>query len=353
MTYRLGIDVGPTHTTWATIAGDPKHRPDTGHVDNVVGLRGDGSVVAGSSVTASTDVVHTATGFVGKLGQSEPVMVGGTPFGAESLVGHVLGEVLRATHTLHGIDPTAVVLVHDDGLDQYRTELLSEAARLAGMATTTVSMVARSETLAAGGGAVGAAALGWQRVPDPEVPGANDAVTIAGGAAAGGAIGGAVAAAFGGGSGVAEALGGTAGPAGTPLSAGAAPGSPLAPGGAAPGTPLSAPGGAAPGSPLGAPGAAPGTPLTPPSGAAPGSPLAPPSGAAPGTPLSPPSGAAPGSPITPGSAPAPGGGAPASPGAGTPDPGGAGSSTPSDPGSTAPDPGSTSPDPASTSPDPA
>jgi len=323
MTYRLGIDVGPTHTTWATIADGPKHRPATGHVENIVGLRADGSVVAGEAVRTSADVLHSATGFMGRLGQSEPLMVGGTPFGAESLVGHVLASVLGSARTMHGSDPAAVVLVHDDGLDQYRTELLGEAARLAGVPTGAISVASRSEALAAGGGAVGAAALGWQRTPDPEVPGANTAATVAGGAAAGGAVGGAVAAAFGGGSGVAEALGTAAGPVGSPLSAaaapgtslGAAPGTPLSAPGAAPGTPLSAPG-AAPGTPL-TPGGAPGTPLTPPGGAAPGSPL-PTGGAAPGTPLSPPAGGAPGSPLSPPSGGTPSGGESAPSGSSTP-----------------------------------
>lgn len=337
MTYRLGIDVGPNHTTWATIADGPKHRPATGHVDNVVGLRSDGSVVAGDAVRSSADVLHTATGFMGRLGQSEPLMVGGTPFGAESLVGHVLATVLGASRDLHGADPVAVVLVHDDGLDQYRIELLGEAARLAGVPTTAISVASRSEALAAGGGAVGAAALGWQRTPDPEVPDGNTAATVAGGAAAGGAVGAAAAAALGGG-GVAEALGTAAGPMGTPLSAAAAPGTPLgaAPGaplsapGAAPGTPLTAPG-AAPGTPLSAPGAAPGTPLTPPGGAAPGTPL-PTGGAAPGTPLSPPTGGAPGSPLSPPSGGTPSGGTPS--GSGTPggaEPAPSGSGTPTEP----------------------
>ena len=353
MTYRLGIDVGPTHTTWATIADGPKHRPATGHVENIVGLRADGGVVAGEAVHTSADVLHTATEFMGRMGQSEPLMVGSTPFGAESLVGHVLATVLAAARDLHGGEPSAVVLVHDDGLDQYRTELLGEAARLAGVPTTAISVASRSEALAAGGGAVGAAALGWQRTPDPEVPGSNTAATVAGGAAAGGAVGGALAAALGGGSGVAEALGSAAGPMGTPLSAAAAPGTPLgaAPGaplsapGAAPGAPLSAPG-AAPGTPLTPGGAAPGTPLTPPAGAAPGSPLptggaAPgtpitPGGAAPGTPLTPPSGAAPGSPLSPPSGSAPSGGTPSggSPSGGTPGgstPGGSGTPTGGEP----------------------
>ena len=73
MTYRLGIDVDPARTTWAVIAGTPERAPDAGAIDSVV------------TIVLRDDVIM-AREFVEKLGQPEPIIIGGTPYGVEALL---------------------------------------------------------------------------------------------------------------------------------------------------------------------------------------------------------------------------------------------------------------------------
>ncbi len=314
MAYRLGIDVGGRTTDWVALGseGDDESPLASGTVDSVVALI-DGELRAGSQVATAdpAGVDHVTTDFVQRLGDAEPMMVGGTPYGAESLIGHLVGSVVSDARAKLGSEPGAVVLVHDDDLDDYHRGLWAEAGRLAGIPLAGLTLLSRTEALgqsvAAGGGvgsaAAGAAKIGWLR--HPALPGAQS-TGLAGGTLA--AATGAGAAAAGGGIFAATALGGAeaaaaapaaaaglgpvgsplAGPAGSPLSAAAAPGgSPLSAPAGPSGSPLSPPAGPG-GTPLSAPAGPGGTPLSPPAGPG-GTPLSAPAGPG-GTPLSGPGG---------------------------------------------------------------
>ena len=298
MTYRLGIDVGGRATEWVAFGPDRGTASPlaSGTVESVVALV-DGELRAGSQVATAgpAGVDHVTTDFVQRLGDAEPMMVGGTPYGAESLIGHLVASVVSDARAKLGSEPGAVVLVHDDDLDDYHRSLWAESGRLAGIPLTELTLLSRTDALgqsisAEGGGAsaaAGAAKVGWERHPDLPGPGS---VGLAGGTL--GAAAGAGAAAVGGGILAATVLGGgeaiaagpaagaglgsvgspLSGPAGSPLSAPAAPagpaGSPLsapaAPAGPT-GTPLSAPAGPT-GMPLSAPAGPTGTPLSAPAG---------------------------------------------------------------------------------------
>ena len=115
-------------------------------------------------------LAHETTGFAAALGGSEPIMVGATPYGAEALVAAVLSAVLEVNAVATGGPPDALAIVHDDDLDPFRASLLTEAARLAGVPTERVVLVARAMANAAGaehGGddAAGGAAGGTRRAP--------------------------------------------------------------------------------------------------------------------------------------------------------------------------------------------
>jgi hypothetical protein len=290
MTYRLGIDVGTSHTTWATVAGGADGTVDSGSIESVLGVAADGQLVGGTALAGVTTFVRD---FVPRLGESAPVMVGTTPYGAESLVARLVGTVLDGARARHGAEPLAVVLVHDDGLDPYRAGLLTEAARLAGVAPAAIALAPRSQAAASAGlgasAASGAAKAGWSLVPDPIAPaaGAGTALGVAGGAAAAATGVGAAALLSGGGS--------TASAAAPAMPAAGAAGTPLAPAGPA-GTPLQPAGPT--GTPL-QPAGPTGTPIQP---AGPtGTPIQP---AGPtGTPLQPPAAGPTGAPIQPGAGP--------------------------------------------------
>ena len=263
MTYRLGIDIGPDQTGWATVSrqGDKLQSIDGATVESVVALM-QGRVVAGAELTNLDQAArgNVTRGFVQRLGDATPIIVGGTPYGAEALIASLLASVVAAARARHGVEPAAVVLVHDDGLDEYRTGLLTEAARVAGVPMASLVLAARTDAMAAVsadkslkfpaglGPAVGASLLGWKHLPDAAIVATSGGIEA--GAATGGVAIGAAGTALGasalaGGSSTASAIGpagtplSTSGPAGTPLTSGAGPaGTPLTTGAGPAGTPL-------------------------------------------------------------------------------------------------------------------
>ncbi len=274
MTYGLGIDVGASTTAWATVHDDHVSGTDQdsthgGVIASVVAVSSDGRMVAGNQVArAGADVSAVTGGFVGHLGETVPIMVTGTPYGVESLIGHLVGSVLLdACESSGDARPGVIGLAHSDDLDDYRSGLLVEAARLAGVPIVDLELVTYSQARSAVAAtsltvvdelllATGAAIVARSRRPAtsafaPPSTGGGVLGAAAGGAALGGGVVGAVLA-----SGTATAATvSTAAPAvgyaGTPL---AAPGATAAGGYA--GTPLSAPGATAGygGTPLAAPG---------------------------------------------------------------------------------------------------
>lgn len=295
MAYRIGIEVGAANTTWATVSRTRggAEQVDGGTVESIAGVV-DGELVVGADIADPALLQDVARSFVDRLGASEAIVLGGTPYGVETLIGRLIASVVRTATDRLGEAPGAVVIVHDDSLDEFRVGLLTEAARVAGVPVADVVMVSRGEARAAAPSpraptgletVTGAAAVGWIHRPAPAAAagaagiGATEVGIAATGAAAGAAATAAVAA-TGIGDGVATAsaaMAPPAGPAGTPLAAptGAGPaGSPLSPPAGAPGTPLTPPAGPA------------GTPLTPPAGPT-GSALPGPAAGAEGTPLAP------------------------------------------------------------------
>ena len=271
MAYRIGIEVGPEQTTWASVNRDAAghEHVDGGVIKSVVGVV-DGEVVVGEDATDPSRVQEVTRGFVQRLGESDAVMLGGTPYGVETLIGRLIAAANRKATQQLGSAPGGVVIVHDDGLDEFRVGLLTEAARLAGVPLANLMMVSRSEALAASLApaapagletVAGAARLGWTRDRGPITAAVGGVAAADVGIAATG-----VAAGAGGAAVAATALGegmASAGAALTPT-AGAGPA----------GSPLPAPSAGPTGSPLTPPAGPAGTPLTPPAGPT-GSPLGP------------------------------------------------------------------------------
>ncbi len=189
--YRLGCDLGVDTTTWSRVpVGVDPTSSAVGSVPSVVAVGTDGELrVVGPDSAADAEVT---TRFVDALGASEPVMVGGTPYGVEALVGCVLAEVVAVNVAQTGAVPAKFALVHDDDLDPYRRSLLTEAARSAGISVEQFVLVRRSDADAADDddAAAGAAAVAAASLP-PVVGGAGGAsdVAAAGGVAAGGVAG--------------------------------------------------------------------------------------------------------------------------------------------------------------------
>lgn len=187
-----------------------------------VGVDVDGAATSGALAWVrldadGTDRVRGATPIaadhVASLGVPGPVIVDGTPYGREAL----LGEALRTIIGEAGADPLdALGLVHDDGADEYRLTLLVEAARLAGVAPDRVVLVPRSD---GDDGARRAAGAALAMLPAAGAAGGAGAAAAAGIGGGAGAVGGVILGShlLDGGA-AAVAAGATAGPAGAALS---------------------------------------------------------------------------------------------------------------------------------------
>ena len=261
MGYVLGMDVGVSQTAHATVPVDGPLESGVGGgvVRSVVALSAEGVLLAGGDVaTAGSSARAVTAGFVERLGDPTPVMISGTPYGVEALIGQLVSSILRASRTEFGASPDAVVFAHADGVDEYRTGLLTEAARLAGVPLADIATVSHSDAMSALNAArldvaddlqiaTGAALVVRDRraeaaavAPDPST-GIGTSGVIVGGAAA--TAGGAVLGASMLGDATAAAPGTTAGVGytGTPLTA---------PGTGYTGTPLTTPGTGYTGTPL-------------------------------------------------------------------------------------------------------
>ncbi len=147
MTCWLGVDVGISSTAWAVV-GDTEAITG-GTVASTVGLAADGELRGGVEIdTAGPSIVNVTTGFFERLGDVAPVVVGGTPYGVEALIGRVLNAVLDATLASQGVAPAVVALSHPDEMDEYRTGLLAEAARLAGIPMSQLRLVSHTQARA-------------------------------------------------------------------------------------------------------------------------------------------------------------------------------------------------------------
>lgn len=95
----------------------------------VVGLV-DGEVVVGR-LAAALGERDRCEGFVDALGRAEPFIVAGAPYGAEALIAQVLRSAVDESSTTAEVD--GVALAFPDELSAYQLDLLTQAARLAGV----------------------------------------------------------------------------------------------------------------------------------------------------------------------------------------------------------------------------
>jgi molecular chaperone DnaK len=159
MPYVLGVDVGNSRTAAATCRlGDPR----CGEADTVpLGMRSDsmasavylapdGTVVVGDAAErhAPTEPGAVARGFLGRMGDDIPLMVGGEPCTPQDLVAAMVMWVVEQTAGIHGGPAEHIVLTHPASWGSYRRMLLHQALRRAGLSSITLL----PEPIAAGEG---------------------------------------------------------------------------------------------------------------------------------------------------------------------------------------------------------
>jgi molecular chaperone DnaK len=135
--YSLGIDLGTTYSAAATVDGGKAEVFTLGTVapaiPSVVVLREDGEVLVGEAADRRSIVEPTRTGreFKRRLGDPAPLVLGGTPYGAEALMARLLRYIVDEVSKRQGGPPTGIVITHPANFGPYKKDLMLEMARLA------------------------------------------------------------------------------------------------------------------------------------------------------------------------------------------------------------------------------
>lgn len=144
MDYSLGIDLGTTYSAAATASGDRLEIFQLGEraatIPSIVVLRADGEVLTGEAAERRALAEPTRTGreFKRRLGDPTPIILGGTPYGAESLLAHLLRSIVtRVTQQLGG-PPATIALCHPASYGEYKLDLLRQAVRQADIGPVTL-----------------------------------------------------------------------------------------------------------------------------------------------------------------------------------------------------------------------
>jgi len=133
--YHLGIDLGTTYSAAAVERGGRVEAVTLGNrqvsVPSVLFLKADGEVLVGDAANRRgiTEPERLAREFKRRVGDPTPVLLGGTPYGAEALMGKMLRWVVERVMEMEGGPPDAIALTHPANWGPYKTDLLHQAAR--------------------------------------------------------------------------------------------------------------------------------------------------------------------------------------------------------------------------------
>jgi molecular chaperone DnaK len=137
--YALGVDLGTTFTAAATWRGGHAEIASLGSraavIPSVVLLREDETVLTGESASRRglSEPHRVAREFKRRLGDTTPILLGGVPYSAEALMARLLRSVVDAVAAREGGPAAAVCVSHPANWGPYKTDLLRQAVRLAGL----------------------------------------------------------------------------------------------------------------------------------------------------------------------------------------------------------------------------
>src|SRR4051812_20397789 len=135
----LGVDLGTTYTAAAAtpvVGGKPEMiglGNRTAEIPSVLLLRSDGEFLVGEPAErrAFGEPDRVARQFKRRLGDATPLLLGGSPFSPEALLGRLLKFVVARAVEQRGTDFVATVVCHPTNFGPYRMELLGQAAKMA------------------------------------------------------------------------------------------------------------------------------------------------------------------------------------------------------------------------------
>ena len=144
MAYSLGIDLGTTYSAAAIARGDRLEIFQLGEraatIPSIVLLRADGEVLTGEAAERRALAEPTRTGreFKRRLGDPTPIILGGTPYGAEALLAHLLRSIVARVTQQAGEPPAAIAVCHPASYGAYKLDLLQQAVRQADIGAVTM-----------------------------------------------------------------------------------------------------------------------------------------------------------------------------------------------------------------------
>ncbi len=144
MAYSLGIDLGTTYSAAAIARADRLEIFQLGEraatIPSIVLLRADGEVLTGEAAERRALAEPTRTGreFKRRLGDPTPIILGGTPYGAEALLAHLLRSIVGRVTQQSGEPPAAIAVCHPASYGAYKLDLLQQAVRQADIGPVTM-----------------------------------------------------------------------------------------------------------------------------------------------------------------------------------------------------------------------
>lgn len=144
VTYLVGIDVGTTYTGAAVVSAGRVEVVPLGNrssvVPTVVFLRDDQEVLTGDAANRRgvSEPGRVAREFKRRLGDTAPLLLGGTPLSPQALTGKMLRWVVDRVAEQQGGPPEHVAVSHPASWGPYKLDLFEQAVRLAGLDAATM-----------------------------------------------------------------------------------------------------------------------------------------------------------------------------------------------------------------------
>ncbi|MEZ5377581.1 MAG: Hsp70 family protein [Acidimicrobiales bacterium] len=154
MSYQVGIDLGTTYTAAAVHRDEKASIFSLGGraaaIPSVVLLREDETILTGEAAVrrAITEPERVAREFKRRLGDTTPIIVGGSPYSAEALMARLLRAVLDEVTTREGGAPSRIAVSHPANWGPYKLDLFRQALRLAGLDQDSVVTLTEPEAAA-------------------------------------------------------------------------------------------------------------------------------------------------------------------------------------------------------------
>ncbi len=139
MTYHVGIDLGTTFTAAAVSRDDAPEIVALGDrstvIPSVLFHKEDGTFLVGDAAERQglSNPARLARQFKRRVGDSTPLLLGGTPFSPQALTAELLKWTIGRVSERQGGPPCRVALTHPANWRSFKIDLLGQAIELAGL----------------------------------------------------------------------------------------------------------------------------------------------------------------------------------------------------------------------------